>query len=182
MTPPWTLPTQPAPYRKRPVVVEAMRLERGAAGQVAVIDWIRSRGGSANSAPGKGVSIHTLEGVMLAEFGDFVIRGVQGEFYPCKADIFAATYDLDGPVLPKPTAAGRLVRDRSAAGEQPQQQLATELVALLNRHSAEVPSGTPDFVLAELLLTTLGAFNDAMRARAEWRGESLELSVEVSGA
>lgn len=36
----------------------------------------------------------TLEGNMLASKGDWIIRGVQGEFYPCKPDIFAATYEL----------------------------------------------------------------------------------------
>lgn len=37
--------------------------------------------------------IHTLEGVMTAEIGDWIIRGVKGEFYPCKPDIFEATYE-----------------------------------------------------------------------------------------
>ena len=39
------------------------------------------------------VEIHTLEGVMRGDVGDYIIKGVQGEFYPCKPDIFAATYD-----------------------------------------------------------------------------------------
>jgi hypothetical protein len=38
------------------------------------------------------VEIHTLEGVMRGEVGDWIIRGVKGEFYPCKPDIFAMTY------------------------------------------------------------------------------------------
>ncbi|MGX9766966.1 hypothetical protein ACWYXE_12585 [Lactiplantibacillus argentoratensis] len=38
--------------------------------------------------------IHTLEGDMLAERGDYIIKGVHGEFYPCKPDIFKQTYDL----------------------------------------------------------------------------------------
>lgn len=38
--------------------------------------------------------IHTLEGTMAADPGDYIIRGVQGEFYPCKSDIFKATYDI----------------------------------------------------------------------------------------
>lgn len=41
----------------------------------------------------RGVLIRTLEGDMFAGLGDYVIRGVHGEFYPCKPDIFAATYD-----------------------------------------------------------------------------------------
>lgn len=40
-----------------------------------------------------GVTIKTLEGDMLARAGEWLVQGVQGEFYPCKADIFAATYD-----------------------------------------------------------------------------------------
>jgi hypothetical protein len=47
--------------------------------------------------PAEGVFIRTLEGVMFARNGDWVIRGVQGEFYPCKPDIFAATYEAVDP-------------------------------------------------------------------------------------
>lgn len=42
---------------------------------------------------GAGIYIPTLEGMMFAQPDDMIIRGVQGEFYPCKPDIFAATYD-----------------------------------------------------------------------------------------
>lgn len=42
----------------------------------------------------KGLVIKTLEGDMLAEVGDFIIKGVHDEFYPCKPDIFEKTYDL----------------------------------------------------------------------------------------
>ena len=44
--------------------------------------------------PEDGILISTLEGEMLANSGDWVIRGVQGEFYPCKPEIFAATYEF----------------------------------------------------------------------------------------
>lgn len=40
-----------------------------------------------------GVVISTLEGMMKANIGDYVIKGVQGEFYPCRADIFESTYE-----------------------------------------------------------------------------------------
>ncbi len=40
-----------------------------------------------------GLKIYTLEGKMSASVGDWIIKGVQGEFYPCKPDIFAATYE-----------------------------------------------------------------------------------------
>lgn len=39
--------------------------------------------------------IHTLEGTMAADPGDYIIRGVQGEFYPCRGDIFKMTYDIE---------------------------------------------------------------------------------------
>jgi hypothetical protein len=42
---------------------------------------------------GEQLVIPTLEGSMCADIGDWIIRGVKGEFYPCKPDIFAATYD-----------------------------------------------------------------------------------------
>lgn len=41
-----------------------------------------------------GLTIETLEGDMKASFGDFIIKGVSGEFYPCKPDIFHKTYDV----------------------------------------------------------------------------------------
>lgn len=42
------------------------------------------------------MSITTLEGEMVASVGDYIIKGVNGEFYPCKPDIFLATYDIHG--------------------------------------------------------------------------------------
>ena len=50
-------------------------------------------GGLAQPAAAGGAVIPTLEGVMRASLGDWIIKGVKGEFYPCKPDIFAATYD-----------------------------------------------------------------------------------------
>jgi hypothetical protein len=43
---------------------------------------------------GEYVQIKTLEGIMIGVVGDWIIKGVKGEFYPCKPDIFEATYDL----------------------------------------------------------------------------------------
>jgi uncharacterized protein (UPF0335 family) len=77
-------------YRKKPVVIEAVQLEQNNAIEVA-----RWCGGEAKfmSPAMPSVFIRTLEGTMRADVGDFIIKGVQGEFYPCKPDIFAATYD-----------------------------------------------------------------------------------------
>jgi hypothetical protein len=84
----------PARYRKKPVVIEAVQFD-GTNGD-AVAEWC---GGTfeATTCHGDGpptvVFIHTLEGRMGASLGDFVIKGVKGEFYPCKPDIFKATYE-----------------------------------------------------------------------------------------
>lgn len=63
---------------------------------MAVASWCRG------VAPkdSEGVLIITKEGTMLASEGDYVIKGVAGEYYPCKPDIFAATYEILGPVIP----------------------------------------------------------------------------------
>lgn len=77
-------------YRKKPVVIEAEQVQAGMLG-----DLISSAiaGGFARSTEHDGILIYTLEGEMLARPGDWIIKGVAGEFYPCKPDIFAKTYD-----------------------------------------------------------------------------------------
>ena len=83
----------PTPLRcvKKPVEVQAMKCSSSTVRWVA--KWINDNGGEARIDEGQ-LYISTLEGEMWARFGDFVICGVQGEFYPCKPDIFEATYDL----------------------------------------------------------------------------------------
>lgn len=81
-------------YRKKPVVVEAMLFVGGHESVLQVVEWVRSYGGDARYDDlYRYVSLPTLEGTMMARPGDWVIRGVQGEFYPCKPDIFDATYE-----------------------------------------------------------------------------------------
>jgi hypothetical protein len=91
-----------AEYRKKPVVIEARQWDGTAAGATPIIDWILTGEHSAryhdetDDVPGARteIAINTLEGTITASPGDWIIRGVQGEFYPCKPDIFAATYEL----------------------------------------------------------------------------------------
>lgn len=83
-------------FRKRPVVIEAMRLpleDEDASDEL--VDWLHTNAGTREleSSHGGVLLIHTLEGVMEAQPGDWIIRGVQGELYPCKPDIFEATYE-----------------------------------------------------------------------------------------
>jgi hypothetical protein len=90
-------------FRKKPVVIEAVQLTW--ANWSEVCDFVSKEafgggcyvapdGAETNDCNGRiGLHIKTLEGTMLAGENDWVIRGIKGEFYPCKPDIFAATYE-----------------------------------------------------------------------------------------
>lgn len=87
-------------YRKKPVVIEAFQLnERGLVGEdwfwdtVSENDIITHDFGKFCENPAW-CEIKTLEGTMIARTGDYIIKGVNGEVYPCKADIFEKTYEL----------------------------------------------------------------------------------------
>lgn len=93
--------SEPTRYRKRPLEVEAMQLVDELRNHIAVATWIGNHGGSvAMPSVEPCLHIHTPEGKMRADIGDWIIRGVQGEFYPIKASIFRETYepveDVDG--------------------------------------------------------------------------------------
>lgn len=80
-------------YRKKPVVIEAMQWT--GANVDEVLGFILTKGSARRDTNDRNaILIDTLEGTMRADKDDWVIRGVKGEFYPCKPDIFAATYDL----------------------------------------------------------------------------------------
>ncbi len=79
-------------YRKKPVVIEAVQFTGDNC--IEVLGFIGSphvdnRELHTTDHP----VIHTLEGGLTASSGDWIIKGVKGEFYPCKPDIFAATYE-----------------------------------------------------------------------------------------
>lgn len=82
-------------YRKKPVVIEAMQFTDKE--KDAVYHW--ASGQQMNVYPAFDdnrkpvLRIPTLEGEMTASIGDFIIRGVNGEFYPCKPDVFEKTYE-----------------------------------------------------------------------------------------
>lgn len=90
-------------YRKKPVVIEAMQWAGTAETATPIIDWVLSGDGIAHywdkgeddyDLDNASIHISTLEGFMRASPGDFIIRGVQGEFYPCRSDIFEMTYEV----------------------------------------------------------------------------------------
>ena len=117
--------SKPLKYRKKPVEIEAMQLVGTAGDTAPVLDWMAAnrypmlvgdytepetlryhdQGPEDNSRPDKGTyidpatgdfMIRTLEGDMRATYGDYIIKGIQGEFYPCRDDIFEDTYERVG--------------------------------------------------------------------------------------
>jgi hypothetical protein len=94
-------------YRKKPVEIEARRWDGSVPEATKIINWVLAGGGTARYREGfpvvlsdgserpmpASIRIDTPEGVMRANPEDWVIRGVKGEFYPCKPDIFEATYE-----------------------------------------------------------------------------------------
>ncbi len=91
-------------YRKKPVVIEARQflVSSGPAEGLKLASWC---GGSIPSmgAIHPQIEIKTLEGTMTAGDEDWIIKGVKGEFYPCKPDIFEATYE---PISPTASPEG----------------------------------------------------------------------------
>jgi hypothetical protein len=79
-------------FRKRPVVIDAMLYD--GTNTYEVVEWMGEHtDATIGFNPGGTIVIPTLEGNMIASVGDWIIRGVQGELYPCKPDIFEATYE-----------------------------------------------------------------------------------------
>lgn len=99
-------------YRKKPVVIEAWLFGGWDHFDASAPEWLldhhRVYGkpdlernvvkDSFEIKTGEFLAIHTLEGIMHAAQGDWIIQGIKGEIYPCKPDIFAATYE---PVEPQ---------------------------------------------------------------------------------
>ena len=79
-------------FRKKPVVIEAVRWD-GSSAACRAIEALCPADREVTWGADGIARIHTLEGVMAACLGDWVIRGVAGELYPCRADIFEATYE-----------------------------------------------------------------------------------------
>jgi hypothetical protein len=79
-------------FRKKPVVIEAFRWNPSGAA-IDVPHWFMSRFCWDIDPRQEILKITTLEGVMEARPGDWIIKGVKGEIYPCKPDIFEATYE-----------------------------------------------------------------------------------------
>lgn len=77
-------------YRKKPVVIEAVQWT--GKNQTEIFAFTKA-GEIGEDFMSSDIEIVTLEGTMKASPGDWIIKGVKGEFYPCKPDIFEATYE-----------------------------------------------------------------------------------------
>ena len=104
-------------FRKKPVVIEAVQFDS----HMRPTDWPQGwplpqmdEGGAFRLDPLRGgLEVKTLEGWLHASEGDWIIRGVKGEFYPCKPDIFAATYE-PSDAAPSPSADPGALADAMA--------------------------------------------------------------------
>jgi len=79
-----------AKFRKKPVVIEAIQFTGENFNEIDTFTgskfWIRGEGNNF-------IEIQTLEGIMKASINDWIIKGINNEFYPCKPDIFEKTYE-----------------------------------------------------------------------------------------
>lgn len=84
-------------FRKKPVVIEARQLVGGPIDVYDLKEWcggvLFTETAEDRQSLVPNIVIHTLEGDMIAAPGDWIIKGMNGEFYPCKPDIFAKTYE-----------------------------------------------------------------------------------------
>ena len=86
------LTTKPERFRKKPVVIEAMCWDGSEESQRAIVNW--SNGKVSGWFDDRYfLNVGTLEGDMRADVGDWIIKGIKGEFYPCKPDIFETIYE-----------------------------------------------------------------------------------------
>lgn len=172
-------------YRKRPVVVEAMRYGTNNGWQIRA--WSKSAviespvlDPTPDNPTGHYLQILTLEGMMSAGVGDWIIRGVKGEFYPCKPDIFELTYEpADNPAPPPPaTDPHEPKKPRRAPTRE-------EFIATLNGFRDLKSDG--DVILNNAMVEvdlikafdTLAAERDAARAALQAQGE---IRLDIRGA
>lgn len=84
-----------AKYVKKPIVIEAFQYDKdfiNSKGIKDIPEWVREAHGRALIFKDGDMYIRTLEGDMKVSVGDYIIKGVKGEIYPCKPDIFELTY------------------------------------------------------------------------------------------
>ncbi len=94
-------------YRKKPVVIEAFRIGYDDYPEWFGLEMYSGRNIIHDVYEGAGCLIETLEGQMKANHGDYIIKGVKGELYPCKPDVFEQTYEPEEPFDASKTVIGQ---------------------------------------------------------------------------
>ena|SRR5688500_17787161 len=99
---------QPQKYRGKPVIIEAMQLTRNVAERKAIMAWV-GEGNLETEKEWDPINLHikTQNGVTVAEPGDWIVKGTQGDFYPCKNATFQEKYE---PIAQAQTGAGTNAR------------------------------------------------------------------------
>ena len=145
-----------AQYRKKPVVIEAIQFNGKNAEEIE--QWsnnnVKAGPVSEDTLTRAYLEIETLEGTMTAQPNDYIIKGVNGEFYPCKPDIFEKTYDSEVTTFKE-----RLIKE--------QEELNDKLVKLYEFGSTEKFKEI-DPVHKQLLVIQSGAmmtYNETLKLR-----------------
>lgn len=200
---------QPMQYRKKPVVIEAFQFTRKDFGPSDFPEWFKAASRKREvTTIGMdeidAIAIHTLEGIMRANLGDWIIKGVANEIYPCKPDIFEKTYDPALPVIAsagdfteedcklfeapgyitylppgaevgrgEPIGVGRPIVEGDPIHPKQRYKRFEEIIAgAINGCSMENGSDTPDFLLAEFMVSMLCALDTLSQKRDAWYGGS----------
>ena len=80
-------------YRKKPVIIEAMKLENSSESFSKAYAWLGDNVDFTAAQNGTFINVKTLRGTVSVRIGDYILKGVSGEFYPCKPDIFKQIYE-----------------------------------------------------------------------------------------
>jgi hypothetical protein len=152
-------------YRKRPVTVEARQLIDDLASHASIAAWIEAGSGHAEIPFAEPcLYIETLEGRMRAGIGDWVIKGVKGEFYPCKDDIFEATYE-PADAAPAPVV---IVFDPRECGLPWLEELAT---AVREQSGGRVVVTEVDAAMSDAMIAVAAREVSTDEALAIWRDQ-----------
>ena len=154
-------------FRKKPVVIEAIQFQQPTSVCEAPA-WLTEAVTRGDFLVVDGVArIATLEGVMTAQPGDWVIRGVKGEIYPCKPDIFAATYEA----ADQQPASGAAHAGYSTM--QPHQQRVVDEKAELDERLRKLMTFT--------ITPTFAGLDEAERNRLARQAETMAKYSEILG-
>lgn len=185
-------------YRKKPVVIEAIRYSGDNLAEVLAFtgkhprfdEWFSSFDEyAAHVASDRQLfKILTLEGTMEASPGDWIIKGVKGEFYPCKPDIFEATYDPPLSTVTPAEVGGLVEKLRQCAvdpmwadhAEVPKQWL-SEAAAALEAKEAELAAVKAERDDLEVLKNMYRDDTESAKARLAKALKALEPFADIAG-